>query len=552
MFKKLLSNLPYNPSLIGQVSFYAKRMHAEESVRRLGLGFVMLAMFVQMFAVMSPPEPGLAASSNDIIHGGFKTHAQANQHCRNNTSDFRNILSYYGVSCDTLAKASTRWIKSTDHNKQIHSMGRNPKGQYITKNGRSKPTNEHSVKINGKTYYMRHLWAWDSGAYSSYEVLEMKNNRGQTIMILYNCGNIATIGEYKPPAPIVPAPIVPKPAPKPEVRGQADCSSLTAVKLGSQKYRFTATTTGQHYTPQKYDFNFGNSKSRTVSSTSKSTSVDYTYPTYGSYTAKVTITARLNHSAGAKTTTFDCQTRINIADPDVCPNVPGIQTSTSQCDVCPSVPGVQSSLDECKPCEDSEDDDDTTACLVLNKTASNLTQDIENADGTMANGGDVIRYTLSVSNTGQVPISGYVVEENMADVLEYADIEDFHGGELVDEFVVEWPGTDIAAGGTITKELTIKVKDPIPQTPVSTSYAGTYDLTMTNVYGDVVSITLPPSITKTTEQVVQQLPNTGPGTSLTVAVGFTVFVGYFFARSRLYAKELDIVRTDYATTGGGS
>ena len=35
MFKKLLSNLPYNPSLIGQVSFYAKRLHAEEKIRRL-------------------------------------------------------------------------------------------------------------------------------------------------------------------------------------------------------------------------------------------------------------------------------------------------------------------------------------------------------------------------------------------------------------------------------------------------------------------------------------------------------------------------------------
>ena len=67
MFKKLLSNLPFNPSLIGQVSFYAKRMHQETAIRRVGLIFVLLAFFVQFFAVISPPEPSLAASGNDII-----------------------------------------------------------------------------------------------------------------------------------------------------------------------------------------------------------------------------------------------------------------------------------------------------------------------------------------------------------------------------------------------------------------------------------------------------------------------------------------------------
>ena len=52
MFKKLISNLPFNPSLIGQVSFYAKRLRKEESIRRAGFGFMALAMFIQLFAVI--------------------------------------------------------------------------------------------------------------------------------------------------------------------------------------------------------------------------------------------------------------------------------------------------------------------------------------------------------------------------------------------------------------------------------------------------------------------------------------------------------------------
>src|SRR5690606_18380925 len=69
MFKKIVKNLPFNPSLLGELSFYAKRMKQEESLRRLGFLFVALAMFIQMFAVMAPPEKSLAYSSDYIING---------------------------------------------------------------------------------------------------------------------------------------------------------------------------------------------------------------------------------------------------------------------------------------------------------------------------------------------------------------------------------------------------------------------------------------------------------------------------------------------------
>ncbi len=69
MFKKLVSNLPFNPSLIGQVGFYMDRLRAEASVRKMGFVFIVLAMLVQMFAVIAPPEKSLAASSNHIING---------------------------------------------------------------------------------------------------------------------------------------------------------------------------------------------------------------------------------------------------------------------------------------------------------------------------------------------------------------------------------------------------------------------------------------------------------------------------------------------------
>ena len=74
---------------------------------------------------------------------------------------------------------------------------------------------------------------------------------------------------------------------------------------------------------------------------------------------------------------------------------------------------------------------------------------------------------------------------------------------------------------------------------------------MTNVYGNTIDIKLPTTVIKTTETVTTTLPNTGPGEALVIGAGLTTIIGYFFARSRLMAKELDIVRNEYATISGG-
>ena len=69
MFRNLVSNLPFNPSLVQQVSFYAKRVQQESTLRRIGFSLIALAMFIQMFAIIAPPEKSLAFSDNHIING---------------------------------------------------------------------------------------------------------------------------------------------------------------------------------------------------------------------------------------------------------------------------------------------------------------------------------------------------------------------------------------------------------------------------------------------------------------------------------------------------
>src|SRR5690606_218920 len=67
---------------------------AEDSLRRLGFGFVALAMFIQLFAVMAPPEKSLAYSSDYIINGR-RTRDDILRAWDGKTND-RNVAEIYG------------------------------------------------------------------------------------------------------------------------------------------------------------------------------------------------------------------------------------------------------------------------------------------------------------------------------------------------------------------------------------------------------------------------------------------------------------------------
>ncbi len=220
MFEKLLATLPYNPSMVHQLSFYAKRMHEESSVRRAGLVLLIMAFLIQFFAVISPPQPTVADAPNDLINGGFKTVAQAAQTCIDNTDHYRDIMTYYGITCHDLAKADVVSINSDDtqtvggHVAKLYSMGHVSHGAInsVTK----QPTGEIQLGVPGRTTYVRYLQSFESpGNTRTYQALKFTGTlSGKTFYILFDCGNLVSFGVPQPYVPPAPAP-APKPAPKP-------------------------------------------------------------------------------------------------------------------------------------------------------------------------------------------------------------------------------------------------------------------------------------------------------------------------------------------------
>lgn len=213
MFEKIISNLPYNPSLIKDLGFYAGRMRREQSLRRLGLVFIVLAFMVQFFAVMSPPQPSVAASTNDMLNGGFSSVSELVSECNQNIESYQTIIGYYGLTCSDLSSGQSVSLVSTSYSNQLFSMGWNPQGPVNAVS--HKPTDEQPAAIpKAGTLYWRYLSSWDTGSYSTYQAVKVTSlTTGKTYFILYTCGNLVSIGLPTPYIPPTPTPPPPQPCP---------------------------------------------------------------------------------------------------------------------------------------------------------------------------------------------------------------------------------------------------------------------------------------------------------------------------------------------------
>ncbi len=200
MFKRLIANLPFNPGLYDQVSFYAARMRADASIRRVGFVFIALAFTVQLAAAMYPAEKSLATSPNDILDG-LTTKSSILNAWDNNTGNVRAIYRKFGISRENIAAIPSEQpnytIKTTDRN--WWSIGRQPLNNFGIS---SKNWGERTINAEGNTVYQRPLKAWDNKAQaSSYKAWHGINSQGKDFWIMQTCGNATFDGPYLPAAP---------------------------------------------------------------------------------------------------------------------------------------------------------------------------------------------------------------------------------------------------------------------------------------------------------------------------------------------------------------
>jgi len=496
MFRKIVSQLSLSPSAVSQLTFYSRRLKQERITRTFSALAAVLIVGLQFAVIAAPPTSANAASPNDIIQGGFVSKNDLlNRY--DASAELKSLYTRFGISRVDIQNSTHGNINSKD--KTLKSIGR-------TQHAAS----DIEINVGTHTYWMRSLSVWDTGSNvangSNYEVFEGKRAKdGSYFAVIFHCGNIVsrTVPPVPTPAPKpTPAPTpkpTPAPTPKPTLAPSPTaislaCVSLTASPLTGQlplKADFTAVGNSTGQTISEYIFDFGD----TATLTQASPLASHTYTQAGNFTA----TLRVKGSAG-KTTAV----------------IPACSVTVSPASVPPA--------------------------FTKAKSALNLTSNID-ATTKPATAGDLIKYHLTTKNIGGTA-GAYVVVEHVEDILEYADIVDSSGG-VVSGGVITWPSQTIQPGAVLAINFTVKIKNPIPSTPVGISDKNSFDLRLDNVYGNAVQITLTPPISKQVEGAATSLPATGAPVSTMIVLFVCAFSLFFYFRNRQLLAEVKLLRGEY-------
>lgn len=657
MFRKLISNLPFHPTLLGQVAFYVHRLKQEAFLRRIGFILIALTMIVQIFAVISPSKPSLAASQTDIIYGAGNKQGIIKAYANNRDSightDIQAIFNHYDIGKAEIEKATPTKIGSRDH--KFTSTGRG-----------TSPGPDTFISIPGAAnggIYERSLNNWDRNNYENfYDTYTGVSKSGVRFWINKDCGNIMFIeGSLKPSLEIIKtrttkASVAPGDAVTYEIqfrnKGAAPAvgtvikdtlagefeyishKSTVDVKFSRSgqslqwkidgrgnvlppsdrwhkitiylKARVITAATKQVCNASTIDANNAGAASSKNSqsarcvtiTTPKCPGTGLPIPVGGVKNCSVTCPdgSTVAYNQSCKIPQLSCQSLNIIGSPSwdsrkfettiitqtgAAPkqvdyfvndqkvaSEPWVGNGTTQkfdykfskegaykirAELVAKTGAVQAT-GGCAISTTIDKPTEPTPRIVTDKNVANVTQKIADANNTTAKPGDNLRYTLTITNAGDGVAKNLALTgeygESINDVLEYSDLTD-KGDATFDPTTnyLTWSAVTIQPGQTITKTFSVKVKDPLPATPISASDPLSYDFVMHNKYGRVVSVKLDKPATKVVEQAATTLPNTGPSSSMMVTVFTVIIIGYFFFRSRLLARELELVHREYSAGG---
>ena len=155
------------------------------------------------------------------------------------------------------------------------------------------------------------------------------------------------------------------------------------------------------------------------------------------------------------------------------------------------------------------------------QTAFNLTQGVD-ATATVANPGDTITYTLYYRNTGFSPLIGVTIQDDIASVLELAQMTNT-GGAVVDNNVIRFGQVNLEAGAELARSFQVQIRE-------AKYFPANSDLVMVNVYGNELMI--PVRKGAVAGLITVTPPRTGAGEWLAGILAIVATAGYWVYRRK--------------------
>lgn len=243
-------------------------MSKQVLARRAGVAMLVLAMVLQSVVVF---QDYAQAASDDMIQGGVGSKEAILAHYDKNTNNFRDVLTYNGITRAELANMSNKTRFSADETGQ--SWG------WTSRFTEAQGERKHSVA--GRTIYSRPQKLWDNSWYMGWEGHSATSGK---FRIISSCGNLLTYAVPQPPTPTPPKPPTPQPQPV------ATCDKLTITKLSRTRYAMAASASAKNGATISavqihiYDANGKRVGGNDANGTNGSAAVELTTP--GTYTVK--------------------------------------------------------------------------------------------------------------------------------------------------------------------------------------------------------------------------------------------------------------------------
>jgi uncharacterized repeat protein (TIGR01451 family) len=519
MFKKIVSQLSFSPALVGQLSFYAKRLREEQVTRRLGLVFVALALVVQSLVVFQAPEPANASNNGDFVVGGLGKGSDASLKqflapYDRNERKLKDIFTYAGITREEITRTSySSFVIKPGQTKKIGWGFENRAGARAVD-----VTNANGTEV--ATIYGRPLVVLGNSTSARFWAHIGHSEKAGWFAILQDCGNLVTeFYPEKPTPPPAPANIISNKQAQNISQGSIDATKTTARSNDRITYTISARNTGG--TAKTIAINDSLKDVLTVSrlidnggGSLNSSSQILSWPSANlAPGARVSKSYTVQMNSSLVTTKKECAMTNAFLNTDVT-----IQVG------CTTPPAV----------------------ITYAKSARNITQGNRDATKVTAKEKDRISFTLTAKNTGGTAKS-VVFEDTVGDTLEYSKvIED--GGATYNQSSrkLVWPAVTLQPGESQVRTFTVQILDTIPATPRGVSDSSSYDCKIENTFYSAhvtipVTCTTPP---KVVEQVITELPKTGPGENILFAGILLAVVTFFYFRAKQLNTEVRLIRRD--------
>lgn len=180
--------------------FYWRRLRGERVTKSIGIGVVVFALVVQLFAVFQPPTAEAAVSDpndNIVYQGAANKAALLAIYDRGVDSaghaDIQQIYTHFGVTRQDLVNASEGTYSTNDFSGQIKTTGRMD----------WKAANRQAVSVPGASttiYTGDFLDGYNAKHYPMKALIGKRTIDGQWFAITLDCGNIVYV--TPPPKPV--------------------------------------------------------------------------------------------------------------------------------------------------------------------------------------------------------------------------------------------------------------------------------------------------------------------------------------------------------------